>query len=101
MKNENKVNDVNSKYLRNNMTSKKLLEMIENDVYILNDSSLVDLISKSKYITISLGINDIINQIKYDSKSNKLIYDKDVINTKIEIVVLFHPLVVPNVLSLV
>lgn len=84
LKQEEVVNEVNDVYLKNNMTSKKLLEMIEKDSYI-EDSSLVSLIKKSKYITITLGINDVLNQIKYDSNKNKLIYDKDIITNKIEI----------------
>ena len=81
LKQEEVVNEVNDVYLKNNMTSKKLLEMIEKDSYI-EDSSLVSLIKKSKYITITLGINDVLNQIKYDSNKNKLIYDKDIIQIK-------------------
>lgn len=79
------VNEVNSKYLKNNMTSKNLLEMIEKDSYKNQEDSLVSLIKKSKYITITLGINDILDQIKYDSYSNKLLYDKDVVAHRIEI----------------
>lgn len=79
------VNEVNHGYLKNNMTSKKLLEMIEKDSYKIDNSSLVDLIKKSKYITISLGMNDILGQIKYDSVNNELIYDKDLINNRIEV----------------
>lgn len=84
LKEERVVNEVNDNYLKNNMTSKKMLEMIEKDSYVEN-SSLSDLIKKSKYITLTLGINDLINQIKYDSKKNMLVYDKDVISNKIEI----------------
>ena len=73
--------EVNTGYLKNNLTSKKLLEMIEKDSYKIDDSSLVDLIKKSKYITISLGMNDIISQVKYDELSDKLIYDKDIVMT--------------------
>ena len=85
LKEEKVVNEVSSGYIKNNMTSKKLLEMIESDSYKINDSSLVDLIKKSKYISISLGINDIINQVKYDSYKNEIVYDKDVIDSKIQI----------------
>ena len=84
LENEKLVNESNVEYLKNNMTSKKLLEMIEANSYKENKADLVNLIKKSKYITITLGINDIINQIKYDSYSNKLVYDKDVIVNKIE-----------------
>lgn len=82
---EKVVNEVSTGYLKNNMTSKKMLEMIEKDSYKVDDSKLVDLIKKSKYITITLGINDVISQVKYDSYKNKIIYDKDVISNKIDI----------------
>lgn len=83
--NENKVNEVNAGYLKNNMTSKKMLEMIENETYKKDSKDLETLIKKSKYISITLGINDIINNIKYDSNNKKIIYDKEIINNKIEI----------------
>ena len=79
------VNEVSKGYLKNNMTSKKMLEMIEKDSYVENDESLVNLIKKSKYITITLGVNDIVNQIKYDTLKDKLIYDKEDIAHKVEI----------------
>lgn len=79
------VSEVNKGYLKNNMNSKTLLEMIEKDSYKIDNSSLVKLIKKSKYITITLGINDVINQIKYDSNNNKLIYDKEIVENKIDI----------------
>ena len=83
---ENKlVNEVNSSYLKNNMNSKTLLEMIEKDSYKIENSSLSKLIKNSRYITISLGINDVIKQVKYDSYNDKLIYDKDIIDNKIDI----------------
>lgn len=82
---EKEVNNVNTSYLKNNMTSKKLLEMIEKDIYSLEETSLVDLIKKSKYITITLGLNDVINQIKYDTNKQELIYDKEIIENKIEV----------------
>ena len=82
---EKEINEVNQGYLKNNMTSKKLLEMIEKDSYKIDDSALSELIKKSKYITISLGMNDIVNQVRYDSFNDKLIYDRDVINNKIEV----------------
>jgi len=85
LKSERIVNEVNTSYLKNNMTSKKLLEMIEKDSYVKNDNSLVNLIGKSKYITVTLGINDVINQIKYDLNNRKLVYDKDIIDNKISI----------------
>ena len=81
----NKVKEVNSSYLKNNMTSKSLLSMIEKDAYTVDNSSLVKLIQKSKYITITLGINDVLNQIKYDKQQKKLKYDKDVVMQKIDV----------------
>lgn len=85
LREEKVVNEVNKGYLKNGMTSKQMLEMIEKGSYKIDDSNLVDLIKKSKYITITLGINDVINQVKYDSLSDELVYDKDVINNKIEV----------------
>lgn len=85
LKEEKLVSESNVEYLKNNMTSKKLLEMIEANSYKEDNEDLVSLIKKSKYITITLGINDILNQIKYDSYSKKLIYDKEIIVNKIEI----------------
>ena len=81
----NKVKEVNGGYLKNNMTSKSLLEMIEKDTYKIDNSNLSKIIKNSKYITISLGINDVINQIKYDSLTDKLMYDEDIISNKIDI----------------
>lgn len=85
LKEEKVVNEVNVGYLKNNMTSKKMLEMIEKGSFKTDDSNLNSIIKKSKYITITLGINDVINLIKYDSHNNKLIYDKDVIANKVEV----------------
>ena len=85
LKDNKLVSEVQEGYLNNNMTSKKLLEMIENDAYMIDDISLSDEIKRSKYITITLGINDIINDIKYDKMNDSLIYNKDVINDKIDI----------------
>ena len=63
LKEENMINEVNTQYLKNNMTSKKMLEMIENETYKKDSKDLETLIKKSKYISITLGINDIINNI--------------------------------------
>ena len=79
------VNESNKDYLKNSMTSKKMLEMIENDIYVPNDEGIVKKIKKSKYITITLGVNDLINNLKYDNMNDKLIYDKDLILNKIDI----------------
>ena len=80
-----KVNEVNNGYLKNNMTSKSLLEMIEKDSYKTDNTSLTKLIKDSKYITITLGINDVIKQVKYDTFNDQLMYDKDIISNKIEV----------------
>ena len=79
------VKAVSNTYSLNNMTSKKMLEIIEGETSNEDDDKLAKLIKKSKYITISLGINDILNQVKYDSLEDKLVYDKDLIKNKIEI----------------
>ena len=79
------VNEFNLGYIKNNVTSKKLLEMIEKDSYLKKEDGLVSLIKKSKYITITLGFNDLLNYIKYDSNKDKLIYDKEIISNKIEV----------------
>jgi hypothetical protein len=83
--NEDKVAEHKSDYVSNNMTSKKLLEMIEGNVYNNKGSGLVDEIKKSKYVTITLGINDVLNYIKYDSISDKLIYDEEILKEKINV----------------
>jgi hypothetical protein len=83
--NEDKVAEHKSDYVSNNMTSKKLLEMIEGNVYNNEGSGLVDEIKKSKYVTITLGINDVLNYIKYDSISDKLIYDEEILKEKINV----------------
>lgn len=85
LKSNNLVNEVSEGYLNNNMTSKRLLEMIEKDAYMIDDNNLIDEIKKSKYITITLGINDIISNLKYDKLNDELIYNKDVISNKIDI----------------
>ena len=82
---ENKVDEYKNDYVINNMTSKKLLEMIEGNVYSDKGSGLIDEIKKSKYVTITLGINDVLNYIKYDSISDKLIYDEELLKEKINI----------------
>jgi hypothetical protein len=83
--NEDKVAEHKSDYVSNNMTSKKLLEMIEGNVYNNEGLGLVDEIKKSKYVTITLGINDVLNYIKYDSISDKLIYDEEILKEKINV----------------
>jgi hypothetical protein len=83
--NEDKVAEHKSDYVSNNMTRKKLLEMIEGNVYNNEGSGLVDEIKKSKYVTITLGINDVLNYIKYDSISDKLIYDEEILKEKINV----------------
>ena len=83
--NEDKVAEHKSDYVSNNMTSKKLLEMIEGNVYNNEGSGLVGEIKKSKYVTITLGINDVLNYIKYDSISDKLIYDEEILKEKINV----------------
>ena len=83
---ENKlVDDVSRGYLKNNMTSKKLLEMIESDVYGVDKINLSEVIKNSKYMTITLGINDVIGNIKYDKLNDNLIYNKDVIKGKVDV----------------
>lgn len=80
---EDLIQEVNSQYLKNNMTSKQMLEIIESNSYKKDEKNLQDLIKKSEYISISLGINDIASQIKYNSNKKALIYDEDIIEQKI------------------
>ena len=82
---EKLVNEVESGYLSNNMTSKKLLEMIESDVYKSDKKGIVEDIKNSKYISITLGINDILKDIKYDKFYNEFEYDEKVMENKIEV----------------
>lgn len=81
----NLVSSINKEYITNNMTSKKLLEMIENGVYGVDNNNILKSIKNSKYITITLGINDLINNIKYDNDNDKLTYNKDLIIEKVNV----------------
>jgi len=85
LKDNKLVSEVSRGYLKNNMTSKKLLEMIESDVYGVDKINLSDVIKKSKYMTITLGINDVISNVKYDKLNDELVYNKDVIKGKVDI----------------
>lgn len=82
---EKLVDDVRNGYSSNNMTSKKLLEMIESDVYKEDKRGIVDEIKNSKYITITLGINDVLKDIKYDKFNESFEYNKEVIENKIDV----------------
>lgn len=82
---EKLVNEVNTNYSSNNMTSKKLLEMIESDVYREDKQTIAKDIKNSKYITITLGINDILKEIKYNKFEEEFQYDPDVIKEKVEV----------------
>lgn len=83
---ENKyVSDFNDKYVSASVDSYMLLEMISKDANCGDGSSLVSSIKISKYITVSVGINDILKYIRYDSNNRKMIYDKETIKRKLEI----------------
>lgn len=79
------VENVNTDYASSRVDSSLLLEMINKDAYNGSDFGLVSLIESSKYITISVGMNDIIDYIRFDSNNQKIIYDKEFIKRKLEI----------------
>ncbi len=79
------VGNVNTNYTASSIDSFALLEMISKDSYSGKDSGLASLIKDSKYITISVGMNDIIEYIRFDSNNQKMIYDKEFIKRKLEI----------------
>lgn len=79
------VSTSNYNYLNSSIDSEMLLEMICKDAYSGNDNGLVSLIKDSKYITISVGMNDILQYIRFDSKNQKIEYDKEYIKRKLEI----------------
>ena len=81
----NLIDEINSSYAFSGVDSSKLLEMIEKDAYSGKDDGLVSLIKESKYITVSVGMNDIIEYIKFDSSNKKVVYDKEFIKRKMEI----------------
>lgn len=81
----NMVRNVDTSYTSSNVTSSLLLEMITKDSYSGEGDGLVSLIEQSKYITISVGMNDIIQYIRFDSNEQKIIYDKEFIKRKLEI----------------
>ena len=83
--NNNLVSNVNLNYTSYNVDSYTLLEMINKDAYSGEDRGLVSLIKDSKYITISVGMNDIIEYIRFDSNKQQIVYDKEFIKRKLEI----------------
>lgn len=83
--NNNLIGEVNTSYTSSSIDSSMLLEMINKDAYSGNDVGLVSLIKESKYVTVSVGMNDIIQYIRFDSNNEKMIYDKEYIKRKLEI----------------
>lgn len=81
----NLISEVNTNYVSSSIDSSMLLEMIVKDAYSGSDSGLVSLIKDSKYITISVGMNDVIKYIRFDSDNKEVIYDKEYIRRKLEI----------------
>lgn len=85
---QKEVKYYNDSFTSNILTSDKMLEMIEKDIYKLGDSyegSLKETIKKSKYITISVGMNDILPLLRFDSLKQKIGYDKELVDRKLEI----------------
>lgn len=83
--NDKLVNSVDDNYVSSSVDSELLLAMICKDAYSGNDEGLVNSIKNSKYITISVGMNDIIDYIRFDSNNQKIVYDKEYIKRKLEI----------------
>lgn len=79
------VNSVNNSYTSSSIDSELLLEMICKDAYNGSDSGLVSLIKDSKYITVSVGMNDILKYLRFDSNKQEIVYDKEYIKRKLEI----------------
>ena len=79
------VENVNYSYSSSSIDSSMLLEMINKDAYLGEGDNLVSLIKDSKYITISVGVNDVLQYIRFDSNNNEIIYDKEFIKRKLEI----------------
>ncbi len=82
---EEKVNNFNDDYTMSNVDSSMLLEMIVKDAYNGSDTGLMSLIKDSKYITISVGMNDILGYLRFDSNKEEVIYDKEFVKRKLEI----------------
>lgn len=83
--NDKMVSNVDDNYVFAGMDSELLLEMISKEAYGVEEKGIVNLIENSKYITISVGMNDIIDYIRFDSSKQKVIYDKEYIKRKLEI----------------
>lgn len=81
----NLVSKVNDSYTKSSITSEMLLEMINKDAYNENSEGLLSLIKDSKYVTISVGMNDILQYLRFDSNRQELIYDKEIVDRKLEI----------------
>ena len=79
------VENVNYSYSSSGIDSSKLLEMINKDAYLSNGDNLIKQIENSKYITISVGMNDILQYIRFDSNNKEIIYDKEFIKRKLEV----------------
>lgn len=79
------VKSVNNSYTSSSIDSELLLEMICKDAYKGNEEGLVSLIKDSKYITISVGMNDILQYLRFDSNKQEIVYDKEYIKRKLEI----------------
>lgn len=79
------VSKVNSNYAFSSVDSSLLLKMISEDSSSGKDDGLVGAIKDSKYITISVGMNDILEYIRFDSNNQKIVYDKEYIKRKLEI----------------
>ena len=79
------VSSVNNSYTSSSINSELLLEMICKDAYSGNDTGLVSVIKDSKYITISVGMNDILQYLRFDSNKQEIVYDKEYIKRKLEI----------------
>lgn len=82
---KNEIENVNRNYVSSSVNSEELLEMISKDSYSGKDNGLNSQIKNSKYITISVGMNDILEYIRFDSNNQKIVYDKEFIKRKLEI----------------
>lgn len=82
---EREVKEINDNYTSSKIDSTLLLKMISEGASSGKDEGLKSLIENSKYITISVGMNDILDYIRFDSNNQKIVYDKEYIKRKLEI----------------
>ena len=82
-RNNDKVDKYNKFLSRKSMTSGELLRFLSIDAAIIYDGvnkSISNVIKESDMITISIGYNDVMNNVRYNSITNKYLYDNVVLD---------------------